>query len=385
MGMSEEPETIDIEPVEFKLAPELRRSACYLAVMLAAIPLLVLAVPRLMGFPEEAPPGRSVGTLLLLAVALLLCLWVHHWRLRVDHEGIHRRILFRWKSWPWSDFAEGRVLRERGSTTFTFLDSAIGKGGFTLGYLSQANAEHVRGLINRVWSPPPQPEGSSELRVGVLRGFQSRRQVNLSSTGLETDWNGRMRAYRWEEVAGISLELEDHYQQGFDRLRISLPDTDVELRVIRQKGNRRPNWRGAEAREIVAFLMKHVPQEKFRVAALGGPAHSLADFDARSAWIEKALRRSRTSVAAGMVILLGYGIWIGYLVFPRFPKALDGLPLTGKILAVMVFLLAAVGFLAMLGVVFYVPRIWQKRLRELEAERERFLQKCRAEPEDARR
>ena len=86
-----------------------------------------------------------------------------------------------------------------------------------------------------------------------------------------------------------------------------------------------------------------------------------------------------------MVILLGYGIWIGYLVFPRFPKALDGLPLTGKILAVMVFLLATVGFLAMLGVVFYVPRIWQKRLRELEAERERFLQKCRAEPEDARR
>ncbi|HNZ20109.1 MAG TPA: hypothetical protein PLB67_10780 [Candidatus Hydrogenedentes bacterium] len=143
--------------------------------------------------------------------------------------------------------------------------------------------------------------------------------------------------------------------------------------------------RGAEAREIVAFLMKHVPQEKFRVAALGGPAHSLADFDARSAWIEKALRQSRTNVAVGMVILLGYGIWIGYLVFPRFPKALDGLPLTGKILAVMVFLLAAVGFLAMLGVVFYVPRIWQKRLRELEAERERFLQKCRAEPEDARR
>lgn len=381
-GVSEEPETIDIEPMEFKLAPELRRSAFYLAVMLAAIPLLVLGVPSLMGLPEEAPPGRSIGTLLLLAGAVLLCLWVHHWRLRVDNEGIHRRILFRWKSWPWDDFAEGRVLRERGSTTFTFLD---GKGGFTLGHISQANAAQVERLVNRVWSPPPQPEAPSQLRVGVLRGFQSRRQVNLSSTGLETDWSGRMRAYRWEEVAGISLELEDHFQQGFDRLRISLPDTEVELRVITQQGNRRPNWRGAEAREIVAFLMNHVPEEKFRIAALQGPAHSLADFDARSAWIEKALRRSRKNVAVGMVILLGYGIWIGYLVFPRFPRALEGLPLTGKILAVIVFLLAAVGFLAMFGVAFYVPRVWQRRRRELEAGRERFLEEHRAEPEDARR
>ncbi|MEA3365020.1 MAG: hypothetical protein U9Q79_05210 [Candidatus Hydrogenedentes bacterium] len=384
LGMSEESQNIHIEPMEFNLAPQWRRSVYYVAGALLLVPIVGAALPHLTGTPGDEL--RDLAPVILIAV--LLCLWVHHWRLRVDNEGIHRRRLVKWTSWPWEDFANGHVLRERGAVTFTFLDSASGKGGFTLAYLSPEARKQVADLINRIWNPPPMPETPSELRLGVRKGFlspfQSPRQVTLTPSGIETDWTGCMHVYRWEEIAGIALELNTRDQHDFERLRISLPDTEIELRVRDQKGKGDLNWKGAQARDVVAFLMSYVPEEKFQVAALVGPAQSLADFEARSVRIERREQESRKVAWFVVCVFAAFGVWLAAKA-PSFSNPLEDPPPALKVLVVVTMLLVAAGPVLLLGIVLTTPRAWRKRRRELEAEREKFLEEHGAELEGAPR
>lgn len=386
MGMSEEPETIDIQPVEFKLAPEYRRVAYYTAGTLLLVPIFAAALPHLIGIPGDELPDVTTRIIFPAVtgslIAALLCLWVHHWRLRVDEEGIHRRRFVRWQSWPWSDFAEGHVLREGDWVTFTFPDSAIGNGALTLALLKGDDTKRIIELIDGVWKPPPMPETASQLHVRVLKGLRILGEIHLASGKIETEWDGRIHAYRWEELRGVSLERTTHSQQGFERLCLSLPDKDLELRVIKQQGNRRPNWVGADAREIVAFLMNHVPEERFRVAALHGPANSLADFEARIARTAKGERESRKIAWIVVGAFAAFGVWLAVKAAP-FSNPLEDLSPGLKVLVVVTMLLVAAGPVLMVGIVLTTPRTFRKRRRELEAERERFLEEHRAEMEGA--
>ncbi len=386
MGMSEEPETIDIQPVEFKLGPEYRRVAYYAAGTLLLLPIVVAALPHLIGIPGDELPDVTTRIIFPAVtgslIAALLCLWVHHWRLRVDEEGIHRRRFVRWQSWPWSDFAEGHVLREGDRVTFTFPDSAIGNGVLTLALLKDDDTKRIMELIDGVWQAPSMPDVPDELRLSVGSNPLRRREIVLTPNGLESDWTGRMRSCRWDEVQEVSLERTTHSQQGFERLCLSLPDKDLELRVIKQQGNRRPNWVGADAREIVAFLMNHVPEERFRVAALHGPANSLADFDARIARTAKGERESRKIAWIVVGGFAAFGVWLAVKA-ASFSNPLEDLSPGLKVLVVVTMLLVAAGPVLMVGIVLTTPRAWRKRRRELEAERERFLEEHQAEMEGA--
>lgn len=386
MGMSEEPETIDIQPVEFKLGPEYRRVAYYAAGTLLLLPIVVAALPHLIGIPGDELPDVTTRIIFPAVtgslIAALLCLWVHHWRLRVDEEGIHRRRFVRWQSWPWSDFAEGHVLREGDRVTFTFPDSAIGNGVLTLALLKDDDTKRIMELIDGVWQAPSMPDVPDELRLSVGSNPLRRREIVLTPNGLESDWTGRMRSCRWDEVQEVSLERTTHSQQGFERLCLSLPDKDLELRVIKQQGNRRPNWVGADAREIVAFLMNHVPEERFRVAALHGPANSLADFDARIARTAKGERESRKIAWIVVGGFAAFGVWLAVKA-ASFSNPLEDLSPGLKVLVVVTMLLVTAGPVLMVGIVLNAPRAWRKRRRELEAERERFLEEHRAEMEGA--
>ena len=174
------------------------------------------------------------------------------------------------------------------------------------------------------------------------------------------------------------MERTTHFQQGFERLCLSLPDKDLELRVIKQQSSRRPNWVGAEAREIVAFLMNHAPEEKFRVAALHGSANSVADFEARIARTAKGERESRKIAWIVVGAFAAFGVWLAVKA-ASFSNPLEDLSPALKVVVVVTMLLVAAGPVLMVGIVLNAPRTFRKRRRELEAEREKFLAEHRAE------
>ncbi len=371
----------DFQPMEFKLGPLYRRVAYYTLGAFLLIPSVAMSLPYLSGTSGEEVPdsaARIAFSATLILIAALLCLWLHHWRLRVDKEGIHRRRFVKWQSWPWSDFAEGHVLREGDWVTFTFLDSAIGNGVLTLGLLGDDDTKRIIERTEGVWKSPPMPDVPDALRLNVGNTPFRRQDILLTPNGLESDWPGGMRAYRWDEVQEVSLDRTTHFHQGFETLCISLPDTEIELRVIKQQGHRRPNWRGAEAREIVAFLMNHVPEERFRVGALHGPANSLADFDARIRRTAKRERESRKN-ALTIVILLGAILALYAAEVPSFFNPLEDLPFALKSVVAVTILLVVAGPMVAVGILLLTPRAWRKRRRELEAEREKFLAEHRAE------
>mgnify|MGYP006302279601 CR=1 FL=1 len=243
--------------------------------------------------------------------------------------------------------------------TFTFLDSATGHGELSLALLEDEDTKRVLELIDGVWQAPTMPEVPDELHLRARKKSPRRRDVILKDAGIETDWTGRMRAYRWDEVGEVLLVRTTHFQQGFETLRLTLPDTLIELRVTRQKGERHPNWKGAEAREIVVFLMNHVAEKKLHVVALSGPARSLADFDARTVPIEKQERKSRVVDWLTLGGFAALGVWFAVKA-SSVSNPLEDLPVALKILVVLTLLLVAAGPVLILGLVLTTRRAWRK-------------------------
>jgi hypothetical protein len=89
------------EPIFLRISPELRRSAYY--VLAASVPLALACfwVSEFVG--DETPVSRAVRSafIFLLSMTMIVPL---RWSLRIDDEGIARRLLFRWGDlWTWAE------------------------------------------------------------------------------------------------------------------------------------------------------------------------------------------------------------------------------------------------------------------------------------------
>jgi len=91
-------------PIYLRIMPELRRSAYY--VLAAGVPLALVA------YWVAADIGK-MGFVFLLCMTMIVPI---RWALRIDNQGIARRLLFRWDVWTWADFSSGRIEKRHPHT-----------------------------------------------------------------------------------------------------------------------------------------------------------------------------------------------------------------------------------------------------------------------------
>src|SRR5688572_13289601 len=93
---------------EYSLAPELRRCCWYVIAAWPALAVVFFLVARFCAGrgPGDMAFGLALFSLLAVAPAALL-----RWRVRIDDQGVSRRLFWRWDVWTWADLASGRIRK----------------------------------------------------------------------------------------------------------------------------------------------------------------------------------------------------------------------------------------------------------------------------------
>ena len=85
------------------------------------------------------------------------------WKLRVDQDGVSRRLFFRWDVWRWTDLASGQILKLH---PYTLCDPnrVWWRRKLRLGYMDSGDIEEVISVINTHYQLPPPPDVPETLR-----------------------------------------------------------------------------------------------------------------------------------------------------------------------------------------------------------------------------
>ncbi len=233
--------------IVYRLDGQYRRS-CWL---LVACSVVMFFVARWMDAINPAP-NRPDGCWLILALAMLpgailTC------RLRMNDQGLVQEFLCRETAWNWEDIASGRI-RKHGF--WTLIDPARKWWGrrLRLEYLPDADGREVLAAINLVYQLPPPPETPDQLNLRV--GF--RKQVRLSSRGLEIHSAQQLRQVAWEQVDAVVFLRSDPVRRDFQRLIIGFRPDELVLRTHQNS----PCWSGATAEQISVLVGRHVDESK---------------------------------------------------------------------------------------------------------------------------
>ena len=108
---------------EFGLVPELKRAA-YIGIWGLALSFVFASIVATATSDTNDGAYQTIGLTAAAscAVSLLLTWWVRRIRYRVDAHGVHRRILIRWKTWPWETFGVDNVRVGSHRYSFVFPD-----------------------------------------------------------------------------------------------------------------------------------------------------------------------------------------------------------------------------------------------------------------------
>lgn len=348
---------------EFRLAPEYQRAMHIAAWGLAACSWFGLimvawfdAVPLL--------STRIILPLVFTLAAFVASWWVRHWRVRVDAVGIHTRRFIQWRAWSWEVFSSGTVVAGKVRGSFVFPDLPWRLRRLSLEYLESTDKDYLIELCAQVWEVPPPPELPQELHLQlgpIVTRYLRRRTFRANGYGLELDRGGRTKAYRWSDVQKLILFRTSHEHIGFTEMRIHLPDT-VEV-IVYDSQREMKLWAGPDPEVISAYLLQHIPSGKVVNCATSGPARSLNEVEVRTEYMNKALKKYRTTVR---VIRIAATIaLIAFFLFNRPQQASDTFSWIGAAL------IAAVG-VGLFVVAVPTKVIFQEGLAELAQERERL-------------
>jgi hypothetical protein len=245
----------------YRIAPELRRCCWY--IIAGAIGLVIVFHWIARFVQNRAPVDVAVGCVLfvLLAAAMALPL---RWKLRVDQQGVARRLVFRWDSWAWADFATGRVYKLH---PYTLCDPERPwwRRKLRLDYMASGEVQDVISAINGHYQLPAPPDVPATLTIKY--GF--RRSVTFDHDGIHLMICGRPHEYSWRELRDIHVTRMDPVRRDFKSLLITLPDQDIELTLVTHQGGTSPTWRGATSEEINEFLFQTVAAERIHVSIAG--------------------------------------------------------------------------------------------------------------------
>jgi hypothetical protein len=287
---------------EFRIAPELRRCCYYVLVG-------VVVVAGTAYWLTCVLQARSLDNFYAICVilagvagAMMLPL---RWRLRLDEQGLQRRLLIRWDLWSWDDMASGRLKKTQ---SHTLLDPARPWWRRTLsfGYMTQEHVQSVVRAINAYYRLPAPPELPERLTIK----YSFRRSAMFDGDGVHLRIKGLEKAHPWRDVQNVFIVRADPVRRDFSSMQIILPDEEIELKLITHQHGTSPSWRGATAEVINEFVHQRVPAEKISVAISGEPIANRAQLERKLKELEKAERSMRILAGILLVLIPSFLIWI---------------------------------------------------------------------------
>jgi hypothetical protein len=269
--------------IDFRLAPEYRRCAVYVAIGFALV-VGLLAGFKLTGV--EDVPWANVATALVScgAAAVGLLALTFRYRLRIDPHGVWRRRLVRWDLWPWEAFEAGQVRHGRLGDQLAYPDKGWYWRTLSTSLLGEADRGAFEAAVRRYWVPPPPPDLPEvvALRQGV------RTDLELSTDGVRL---GDGEVIPWPDVVRVELVRANPGRPDFLTLDLHLPNRPKPIRLFRRSG--RQSWKGPDAAVIAHYLRRHLGDGRFQVTALGGPPADAAEADRRLARLAEIERQFR--------------------------------------------------------------------------------------------
>jgi hypothetical protein len=213
----------------------------------------------------------------------LIAVWLTQYllpRIKIDAEGVHRRIGWWWDLWPWEAFLSGQVRTGCARYTYEFQARAFWRCKLTLGYLEERDAESIRELIGRLSAERPLEPVPDSL---ILHTKSQKQSIELTREGIFITRKQRRIGYSWVDVQRVEVWRNDHNCRDFVGLKLQFPDQNVQLRRWTHKGNEYSNWTGGSPDVIATMVQQHVPPALIQDAALYGPAKTLEEIDRRQA------------------------------------------------------------------------------------------------------
>jgi hypothetical protein len=327
-GSMTDPETIHSE---FRMDPGLRRSCWY---VLAAIPVLV-AVGTYVGTHVERP-NREGAAAMMIALAGGFALWMVialSWRLRIDEEGICRRILWFWSRWTWEDFASGRIQKKSGGE---FYDPER-RRSLKIGYLPRDVLPLAIDRINRSYTAPSAPPILSGLQFGKRFPFQPRGRMDADGIELESK-DGSIR-FDWSDVIRLRFVRSDPLARHYRTATLELPGSTITWAKAMSPVTQSSDGQFCTEEQINDFLLSQIPPEKVVVDREGMRPQCRRDI------IERLQQLDRSHAELGKCLTICGVVFIAMLACLIYEKGLASGLLSGAFFAV--------GLLA-----FLVPIYW---------------------------
>jgi len=302
---------LEEKPREFRLAWRWRRllwlaglaPLVYLAGIIA-IHTLVLGLPL-------APQSRQDFWLKAVDILLpsLLSAWFFHkawaWRIRIDSDGISWRRHWRWRRWTWHDFEAGRIQRPLHSRGLYFL----GRRWLEMQWLALQEFHLLNSICLAFWTPPSL-ELPDQLKVKVNTGILKRTRLRMHGEGVDIVERRRVTAYSWSDVRVQFLRLDGRHP-AFLILHVVIPEDAIRLLSGLPLG---PNWKGADAIHISAFLKRRLAPEQVEEATIAWPPKTRLDVEMHREGMEVKHRNFKI-VGFAMVVLITIGFWVESAVF----------------------------------------------------------------------
>jgi hypothetical protein len=282
-----------VAELEFRAAPELRRAAYIFlwGIVFCAI-VFMLVFSWIDGSSFSA--SLMIAPLLSILFAVFGSWWVSRYRIRANDIGIHRRILFRWRTWPWASFASGTARAGSSYSSFVFPELRWGLRRLTFEFLDEPSRVQIMEKCLRHYVAPPSPEAPDriDIRIGALiPRYLRHRRIRADRLGLEMTRGQRTSLFRWCEVRQLVLFRKSHQHDDFLELLIYLPDRVESLKFNTEQGVRM--WSGPKAPIVSSFFARHVPSERITYCAIEGPALSTAELNHRIARLDSISKGMR--------------------------------------------------------------------------------------------
>ena len=276
---------------EFYLLPELRRSAMWAmgGCVLIACLIVFLQLPQ--------QPKPLIERVVIGSFFMMGAVWLSQYllpQIKVDEDGISKRVLWWWCLWSWEAFEEGRIYQGIAQYGYKFPDYPWWSQRIELSLLSPEDAKSVDTLIQRVWQPPnagPVPE-----KLEIQFKWSKSKKLLLSSDRIVVSTKHQQSEFDWDNVLEVVIWRLERGRQDFRELHLHLKDEEFVFRRRLHQGSETVNWTGATSEELSRYILGHIARENVHDFVLTGISASLAEIEARRERIEieyRELKKAR--------------------------------------------------------------------------------------------
>jgi hypothetical protein len=246
---------------DYQIALELRRSCWY---AIASMPVLIGVCCWVSHLNQNFGVVNIISGTVFFMLSILALSFPLRWKLRIDQNGVSRRLFLHWDFWSWADLASGRVCK---SHRYVLHDSrrAWGHRKMNQSFMSSDDIREVISVINSHYQLPPPPIVPDTL---ILKyGFH--RSVIFDNKGVHVLVAGTPYEFLWNEIEAIHITRMDPMRRDFHSLEIILPGLIIDFKHVTHQFGTSPTWHGASAELINECLFQNAPNERIQIEIAG--------------------------------------------------------------------------------------------------------------------